>query len=463
MEASCSLQSLSIFDGIPQNQLEWVLENGKCLNFSEGDYLFQKGDPIDQLYIILEGKFIINIEQNGEFRNTGEINAGELSGSLPYSRASSAFGFAIATKPSKVVSLHKSYFLEMIREHHELTTMLVHTMTSRVRDFTNLQQQQEKMMALGKLSAGLAHELNNPASAMVRSAQDLKQHLAAESEKFKDVISIDITPEKVDAVNDVLFSKIKTRERQKLSLSQKTELEDEIADWLEDHGFEDGYELADVFVDFAFTVHDFEEVGKHVTAGDMVPVVSWMGNVLTTESLVTEIEASAERISNLVSSIKSYSHMDKGTDFEQVDIRSGIENTLKMLNHKLKQKQIAVETDFGKEAPLIHGKVGALNQVWTNIIDNATDALDQGGKLSISIQKELECLTVNIEDNGHGIPEETQSKIFDPFFTTKKIGQGTGLGLDIVAKILREHKADIRVQSKPGQTKFIITFKLIQG
>jgi len=458
-----SLQNVPALSEVPIDQLEWLLSQAECQNIKSGDHIFSKGDPIDHMQIILQGKFSIKIEQNGEFKKVADVESGEITGNLPYSRAASAFGFGIASSDVKIVSLHKQHFSEMIKKHHELTTALVHTMTTRVREFTKLQQQQEKMMSLGKLSAGLAHELNNPSSAMARSASELKKHLGALPEKFKRVISIKMTEAQIDTVNDLMFGKIEEAKDLKLSLSEKTDLEDELADWLEEHGFEDGYELATTFAEFGFTVDDFDEILDHVSENDAPPVIEWMQNALTTENLVNDIQSAAVRISDLVSSIKSYTHMDRGTDMEIVVLKDGIENTLKMLNHKLKQKQIEVKLHIDEAAPEIQGRTGSLNQVWTNIIDNASDAMSKGGTLEITIKKEGDYANVCIQDDGKGIPENIQSQIFDPFFTTKKIGEGTGLGLDIVQRIITSHKGQIKLVSKPGQTKFTFSFPIIEN
>jgi signal transduction histidine kinase len=462
MNLTQSLRKVPALAEVPEDQLQWIIDNGACHEYKEGDHLFSRGDPIDQLIIVLSGKFSIKIEQNGDFKTIADIEPGELSGSLPYSRAVSAIGFAMARQSSKVVTLHKDFFLEMIREHHELTTALVHTMTTRVREFTKSQQQQEKMMSLGKLSAGLAHELNNPASAMARSAKELKKHLAAVPEKFKSVISIKMSGEQVDAVNDILFSKFNATEEAKPSLSERTEIEDEMAEWLEDLGIDDGYEFAYTFVEYGLSTDDLDKISGHVEKTDIPPVIDWMQNVLITEGLVNDIDASATRISDLISSIKSYTHMDRGTDMEPINVNEGIESTLKMLHHKSKQKQINIVRNIPESVPKIRGRVGSLNQVWTNIIDNAIDAMDQGGELVITIDKDGDRLMTCMQDNGPGIPEEIQSRIFDPFFTTKKIGEGTGMGLDIVSRIIRNHRGEIKLESVPGQTKFIFYFPLIK-
>jgi signal transduction histidine kinase len=452
------LKKVPALKDLPEDQQEWLMDHSVTSQYEPGDFLFSKGDEIDKLQIIVEGEFTIKVEQNGEFRTVATMKEGDLTGNLPYSRAGSAIGYADASVQSTVIAVHKDHFKEMIREHHELTTVLVHTMTTRVREFTKQQQQNEKLMSLGKLSAGLAHELNNPASAMTRSARELKEHLSLLPENFKNVISIRMSDDQVDHVNDLLFEKVGDYGKKTLSLTERSTHEDEIADWLEDHGFEDGYEMADLFVDFGFSPKDLDVVSENVSEKDILSVVGWLFTVMTTEKLVIEIEDSAERISGLVTSVKSYSHMDKSSDFGPVDIGKGITTTITMLNHKLKQKQIVADLDIPNNLSHVTAHPGQLNQVWTNLIDNAIDAMDQEGKLKITAEENADYLIVHIIDNGAGIPEEVKSQIFDPFFTTKGIGEGTGLGLDSVARIIRGHKAEITVESEPGKTDFRICF-----
>ncbi|MGH1364494.1 MAG: sensor histidine kinase [Calditrichia bacterium] len=442
------------FEELPPETLAWLLEKGTCRNLEVGDYFFRKGDPMDDMHLIHSGLYVARFEQNGQFRELGRFKRGDITGVLPYSRAVKATAEAITLEAGKVVSINRKQFPELIREHHELTTVLVHIMTSRVREFTKDVQQNEKLMALGKLSAGLAHELNNPAAAVVRSSAELKRHLTTGPDKFKQVMLIRITPEQVDAVNDILFRRLDAGQRNDLSMMEKSSMEDEIADWLEEHGMEDGYEVAESLVDFNFTIDDLEEILRHIGAVDLPSIVTWLDNVLSTEKLVQDIDDASKRISGIVKSVKGYTHMDEAQDRRKVSLRDGISSTLTMLNHKLKTKQISVELDFEDGLPEIEGFAGELNQVWTNLIDNALDALEEKGKLLITGQKDREFVLVKFIDNGSGIPKDIQSKIFDPFFTTKAINEGTGLGLDIVHRIIRRHNGDIKVDSKPGHTEF---------
>lgn len=451
------LKKIPSLQEVPEEQLQWMVSRGECLSFKAGECLFKKGDPIDKMHIILSGSFVMKIQQNGQFRVVGSLEQGMISGTLPYSRASSAIGQGEATSDAEVLALDKKYFNEMIHDHHELTTALVHVMSSRIRQFTKMQQQNDKMMALGKLSAGLAHELNNPSAAAVRSAQTLRKHLKMMPESFKDVISIRMEENAVDAVNHLLFQKVDAGIRQ-LSLLEKTDCEDEIAEKFENLGFDDGYELAENFVDFGFGPQDFDLILKHVPEKDIKPVISWINQVLTTERLVGEIENASQRISDLVRSVKSYTHMDQAPEKQETDIHKGIDSTLTMLNHKIKTvgAEIVRKYEPGLVKPCLY--VSEMNQVWTNLIDNALDALEesQEKRLEIETRRDGDFVRICIVDSGKGIPEEIQGQIFDPFFTTKPVGRGTGLGLDVVHQIVTQHNGSIEVNSRPGRTAFEI-------
>lgn len=448
------LKNIPELSEVPDSQLQWLIDHAECRTFETGEYIFKKGDPIDHMSIILSGSFAIKIEQNGNFRFISNLEKNSITGNLPYSRATAATGFAEANSESQVVRLHKDNFKEMIRTCDELTTALVHVMSTRIRTFTKMQQQNDKMMALGKLSAGLSHELNNPSAAVVRSSRSLKKHLSFLPDHFKNVIKIRVSDDEVDVINEMVFAKAQKGVIH-LPLSERSEKEDEVAEWLEDNGFEDGYELADNFVDFDFSIDDFEKVKSIVSQQDLIPIVNWLSQVLNTEKLVNEIEDAAQRISDLVLSVKSYTHMDQAPEKQPVDIHTGISNTLTMLKHKVNKNNIEVVSDFN-ELPNVSLFVSEMNQVWTNLIDNAIDAMEdtENGKLTIETLKDGEFVNVNISDSGNGIPEEIQDKIFDPFFTTKPVGQGTGLGLDVVKQIITQHNGSIKVKSKPGHTTF---------
>ncbi|MBW1297110.1 ATP-binding protein [Aquimarina litoralis] len=450
------LHPISEFSLVPDNQLQWLIDKSYSQNLKKGAYLFQKGDPIDKLFIVLKGKIEVKVEQNGNYKHVTLMDTHQIGGLLPFSRASVALGFGEVIEDSEVLVLEKSHFREMISNHYELTESLVHKMTSRVREFTKDNVQAEKMMSLGKLSAGLAHELNNPASAMVRSAEALKKHLGHVPEKFKRVVSLKIEDHQVDSLNKILFDKLNNRPENNMKLTERNEKEDELEEWLEDHDVENAYELTETLLDFCMGIDAMEEIYEITGKKNFPSAIEWIENVLTTEKMVDEISEASGRISNLVGSIKSYTHMDRAPEKILTDIHTGLKSTVIMLNHKLKKKNISLEKEFQENLPQAKIFVSEINQVWTNLIDNAIDAMNHSGNLKIKTSKDQNFIKIDITDNGEGIPEEHLNSIFDPFFTTKAIGEGTGMGLEVVQRIINQHQGDISVKSKKGETTFTV-------
>jgi signal transduction histidine kinase len=441
---------------VPEAQLQWLVDHAEIRQYAAGESIFRKGDAIDKLSVLLEGRTRIYMMQGNQQVEYGESAKGDISGVLPYSRLNKANGNGMAVEDSTLLQLHRDHFPEMIQTQHELTETLVHQMLNRVRDFTKFQQQNEKMISLGKLSAGLAHELNNPAAAVVRSADALKKHLANVPDKFKQIISMRLTAEQVDRVNEMLFAKLQQGAQNSIPLMEKTSREDDLTDWMEDHGMQDVYEIAEIFVEYSITPDDLDFVNEEVSDEYLSPVLNWLCNVLTTEKMVSEISEASSRIGNLVKAIKEYSHMDGGADKKKVNLREGIQSTLTILQHKLKSKHVDVQIAAPETAPQALVNPGEMNQVWTNLIDNAIDAMADGGQLRIEFVPNGAFVLTNIIDNGSGIPPEIINQIFDPFFTTKEVGKGTGLGLEIANSIVRQHNGKIKVTSQPGRTEFSV-------
>lgn len=460
-EIKQSLQSMDGFEGVPDYQMQWLAENMELKIFEQGHLLFKAGEPATHMYVIHNGLFTIFMERNGKRQTLTEIGTKDITGVLPYSRMKVATGSGEASIKSIVFALDRNKFPDMICNQHELTEVLVHRMTDRIRSFTTVQQQNEKLTSLGKLSAGLAHELNNPASAVVRSSEALKKHLKSTTEKFKLIMAIKVNSAQVDVVNEVLFSRLQATEKTHLSLMEKTALEDELSNWMDDKDMEDSMEWAEVFADFNFCVQDFEKVNQEVPDESLSAVFGWMVNNLVTEKMVAEIADASKRISDLVGSVKNYTHMDRSQDKQATDLHLGLRSTITMLGHKLRQNKVQVNEQFG-EIPNIQAFPGEVNQVFTNLIDNAIDAMEaNGGTLAINTERMGDFVEVRISDTGSGISPETMDKIFDPFFSTKEIGKGTGMGLDLVHKIMKQrHNGDIKVKSEPGHTTFTMCFPI---
>ncbi len=460
---SVTAQSLKNDDklkDVPLEQLDWLVKNSRHYELKAGDFLFKEEAPIIGTHFIISGKIKIFFIQNGSMREITDIGAGTITGYLPFSRGKVAGADGQATEDSQIMTFPVEKSRELIVNYFELTQALVHVMTTRVRDYTALAQQNEKMMALGKLSAGLAHELNNPAAAIVRGSISLKKHLNLQPETFKKALSIKMTGEQVDAVSNKLFEVLARKERPALSLMERTDKEDELAACLDDHGVDNGFELAENFVDFGFTDADIDEMHEKIPVEALSSVLNWVNNNLVTEKMVADIQDASQRISDLVASVKNFTHMDRAGDMQFSDIHTGLKNTLVMLNHKIKTSRVEVSEEFDASLPQVKAMVGELNQVWTNLIDNALDSMEgrEKNKLLIRSLKDGDFVKVSIIDNGPGIPEDILANIFDPFFTTKDIGKGTGLGLDVVSRIVKQHRGTVKVNSVPGRTEFVVCF-----
>ena len=440
---------------VPDEQLTWLFERSECRDYPENTIIYRPGDPIDHFHILLDGRISYYLVQGGQQVELGVWEKGSLHGVLPFSRLKDSFSYWQTLESVTVLALHRKWFREMVQTQYELTEALVHQMTSRVRDSTRQMQQNEKMMSLGKLSAGLAHELNNPVAAVVRSAETLRNHLHLTPDRFKDVMLLRLEPAQVDAVNKILFDRLESgKTTRRLTLLERTEREDELLDWLEDNQVDDAGDLTAVLVEHGFERDHLEAIGQHVEAAGLSAVLNWVVNLLVTETIVGDIQGASQRIARLIDSIKSYTHMDRGAGKECVHLRDGIDSTLTLLNHKLKAKHIQTEVVIPDDLPPIEVFASELNQVWTNLLDNAIDTMSDGGKLRITAEIDRQFVLVRIEDNGGGIPADIQGRIFDPFFTTKAVGQGTGLGLDIVQGIISHHQGKIYVDSEPGRTEF---------
>ncbi len=456
------LQSIEDLKDVPPGQLQWWIDNSRVYELEEEAYLFRNGVPITGTHVILSGRIKIFVNQSNGMRTIGFIGAKDITGYLPFSRGLVANVNGQVVEKISVMTYPVERIKELIVGYYELTQALVHVMTSRVRNFTALQQQNEKMMALGKLSAGLAHELNNPASAIVRGAISLRDHLKLSPETFKRIMDIKVTSADVDKVNNKMFEVLDRHELPVLTLMQKTGKENELAECMESLSVENSQEIAENFVEFGFTCEDVKEFNSLIPHEHLTPVFNWINNNLVTEKMVNDLQDASQRIGTLVNSIKNFTHMDRGSDKEFADIHSGIKNTLTMLEYKFKKGNVKLVEHYDIGLPHIQAFVGELNQVWTNLIDNALDAMEVNGSgiLEITTSREKDNVIFTITDNGPGIPTEITNRIFDPFFTTKDIGKGTGLGLDVVKRIVSQHEGTIKVNSLPGKTTFTVCFPI---
>ncbi len=459
-ELLAELRAFDIFREVDEPALQWLIDRSDYVFYPKGAALFKAGTPTDHMVVLLSGGYVITRESKDRRQELGMWKAPYVTGVLPFSRMTEASADGSCLHDTRALRLHRDCFVEMVNISYPLTQALVTVMTNRVRDFQQMRLMDEKLMALGKMSAGLAHELNNPASAMIRSSQELHKHLGQTPERFKSIVTMRVTAEQVDGINGILFERIRANgQAGDLSLLEREERVDDLTDWMDDHHLEQPGHVVDTFVDWGFEAEHLEAIAGAVPEAAIAPILWWIETNLTTESLVGEIQTASGRIAELVKSIKTYSHMDQEPSLEPVDVHEGIRSTLTMLYHQIKRKNVTLCRDLATDIPKIKALAGELNQVWTNLISNALDALpDQGGDLVIRTFRERDCVCVEVEDNGPGIPEDIQTRIFEPFYTTKAIGEGTGMGLDIVRRVIDHHNGSVKVESDPGRTVFRVCF-----
>lgn len=450
------LQEFPVFETVPPGQLRWLADHSDYQELEAGTYVFRQGDPLDKMVVVLRGRLVFHLHERDEQGILSEVKEGEITGALPYSRALEAQTSVQSREASALLCLPKTLFPVMIREQHKLTEVLVHAMTSRVRTFTHNQEQAEKMEALGKLAAGLTHELNNPAAAVLRSAASLKKQLHSLPGLLQQINGKESTGTLFSTFENLLKANKKKEKDSSLSLLEKSEKEDALAAWLKERQLENPYDLAETFIEQRLSIRDLEQLTKTSNENQLKAALQCLSLFLNMQKLADDIQLSSSRMSELVNAVKAYTHMDKSPEKENMDIHKGIKNTLTILNFKLKKKNIELSTHFQDDLPEACVYSGELNQLWTNLIDNALDAMEQGGKLNISTSQEEDWIKVEIEDNGSGISEENQQRIFEPFFSTKEAGKGTGMGLDISKKIVEHHGGKIELDSRQGQTRFSI-------
>jgi signal transduction histidine kinase len=456
MATSEELSRFPAFAGLPEDQIAWFISQAEEIKLHSGEIYARQGSPAEFMFVILEGEFQWRGDFNGE-TVVFSSNVGDVTGALPFSRMTQFKVTARAIGEGRVLRFPASKFPEMIQKMPELVRHLVGVMTDRVREATRLEQQRDRLASLGKLSAGLAHELNNPASAAKRAAAQLRETLHRIKEASHDLGRRELTPTQKDEI-EKLESSFTQRDEPPADALTTSDLEGQIDSLLRSHGQNDLWQLAADMAQRGIKPSALESLFETLDVGTARAALVRIAASLEIASLLNEIESSTARISDLVGAIKQYTYMDQ-SPVQNVDVVKSIETTLTIMNHKLKHG-VTVQRDY-PSAPLLVNSFGSeLNQIWTNLVDNAIDAMNGQGELRVRTYRDDGCVVVEIRDNGPGISPEIQAHIFEPFFTTKGVGEGTGLGLDTVQRIVRKHRGHIQVESKPGETCFQVWLPL---
>jgi signal transduction histidine kinase len=459
MVSAAELRRITAFSDLPDNQIDWFLSHAEEVVIQAGENFVRQGDPPAWMFVFLEGAY----QWRGEFGGDTVVmpaNAGEISGVYPFSRMKKFTVGGRALTDGRLLRFPASLFPELVQKMPELTTSLVALMSERVREGTRIEQQHDRLVSLGKLAGGLAHELNNPAAAAMRATRQLEGMLA----KLRNTSfalgrgSIGDAQQAEIARIEAGFTQTNVSPPDPVSLS---DLEDRLNRLLHSHAHEDTGELSATLAGCNMQPEVLASLLAKLDSATAQAAIARIAASAESAVLLNVIRNSTSRISELVQTIREYTYLDQAR-LQDVDIVKSLETTLTILNHEL-QNGIHVRRDY-QPVPLLVDSFGSeLNQVWTNLIQNAVDAMAGKGELRVRTFREDHFVVVEIGDNGPGIPPEVRSHIFEPFFTTKGVGEGTGLGLDTAQRIVRKHRGDIHVSSVPGDTRFQVWLPLAES
>lgn len=454
------LRSIPELSDVPDSQLNWLLANSEMKTFQTGELVVDPASLPEHTYIIMDGTIEMFI-QHGENKDLMfQFHKGAILGYLPFSDDIQSSTYGQAVTPSSLLTYPKSKIQSLVSHNPDLTRALVRILVNRTQNFTTQTLQNEKMLALGKLSAGLSHELNNPIASIERDSFELGRLFTTGNLLNLMLSDIGLDAAEKSMLRQAINSWTQAKRPTGTPSSEILKLEKKWLKKLKLWGMKNPDEAAEVFTDSGI---DPDEVSVWVKKIEPERVDAWLNGVqflLQSQALVKTVQDASERVKSLISAVKTFTHVGRASSRTKLSLSKGIEDTLIILSHKL--KKIGVEVSFSKpeEPVFIKGYPSELNQVWTNLIDNAIDALEdiKNPKLEIKIIPQANSTAVLIRDNGSGISDEIQSRIFEPFFTTKGIGKGSGMGLDLVNQIILKHGGTILVDSVPGQTTFRLDF-----
>ena len=419
-----------------------------------GEILIKQGELGDSAYVVISGDFEVQKQTGQSLIKIDVRNPGDVVGEMALLSRGPRNATLIAKTDGEVLRIPQKAFESLLASSTTAAMAVLHWVITRLTQNESLLHQQEKMAALGTMSAGLAHELNNPAAAAQRSASQLREIQSKWLDLTHQIERAAFDENKVNWLDGFMQESTRRFEAPlKLDTLEKIDLVDQLQSWLEASGVESAWELAPAMVNFGWNSESLERLKTSLSPSLFSLSIQWLGAGCLMMGLLSEVLHTTERISQIVHAVKSYTYLDQAPLLE-VDVHEGLENTLVILQHKLK-KGVVVKREYSPNLPHIQAYASELNQVWTNIIDNAVDAMNGKGEIKIKTYEEDNRVVVEITDNGPGIPEEIQTRIFEPFFTTKAPGHGTGLGLHISHDIIaNHHHGQLMVESKPGQTKF---------
>lgn len=448
-----AMKESPIFCGLDESDLDELVASGRRSIVSPGTCLIHEGEPGQSLLVILSGEVEVVRDTGGSEASLARFGPGSFVGEMALIDNAPRSATVRALTDAEVLEITRDQFDRLLDESPDACRNLLRTILRRLKSTEAMMVNQEKLAGLGRISAGLAHELNNPASAVSRFADQLNQSIRAWESATAELLA----NEDREYVERFLLNRLNEDARgteQGRSAIEQLDLEDELARYLEAVGIESPWDAATSLATAGWTPSDLNELESTTSSAGFVPALAWLSADASIRITLEELRTSAERLSEIVRSVKGYAHMDRAPR-ERLDVNRGLRDTLTMLRYRM--KTIELELDLSEELPEIEGYPGELNQVWTNLLVNAIDAMDNTGRLSVQTSHEDGEILVRITDSGIGIPEDLRNRLFEPFFTTKDVGVGTGLGLHISHNIVADHHGGrIKVESRPGRTEFTV-------
>lgn len=455
------LSQVRSLKSVPRAELEWLVDHGRVESFAAGTVFRPHAIPVPGLTVLISGVLAIHVERMGVARRVLQWHAGDLAGALPYSRMTVPPGDTIVHEDMEVFTIDKEHFPAITRECPEFTAICVHTMLDRARHFTTTGLQDEKMVSLGKLSAGLAHELNNPASAAGRSAKRLAEQMDEAEDAARGLLGAKLTDEQLTALDEARAMCMLVPPSFLDTPLDRSDRVDALAEWIEANGGD--VDQASSLAETAMTVDGMEKLARVMAGETLLEAIRWLAACCAVRGVAGELQESTRRISELVAAVKGFTYMGRASVPEPVNVARGLNDTARIMSTKARDRKVTLTLDVPPDLPPARAFGSELNQIWINLIENALDAVPYGGEITVRARKELEQIVVDVIDNGHGIPEEIKGRIFDPFFTTKPVGEGTGMGLDIVRRLVFQQNGEIDVESEPGRTVFRIAIPVVES
>ena len=460
------LRGLFLFEKLSEQQLDWLRGHGEVVTVPAGQLVVTEGEPATCFYVLLSGTLAMSRLAGGDqvaINRSDHVGSyfGATQAYLNTERGRRTYSASVqAVTDLRLLQLPAEELGAALNEWFPMAMHLLDGLFLGMQNSQRLVNERERLLALGSLSAGLTHELNNPAAAAVRATAALRERVAGMRHKLAMLADGGIDPKTLPALVKLQEEAVeRVAKAPKLGPIEASDAEDEVGDWLEEHGVRGGWDLAPTLVGGGLDVQWLERAVAMCPKTATEGAIRWLAYTVETETLMNEIEDATTRVSTLVGAAKQYSQMDRAP-FQVVDVHELLDSTLVMLARKIGDG-VRVVKDYDRGLPPLPAYAAELNQVWTNLIDNAVQAMGGSGTLTVRTSREDDCLVVGIGDSGPGVPAEITGRIFEPFFTTKPVGEGTGLGLDISWRIVvNKHHGDIRVASTPGDTWFLVRLPL---